>query len=57
VLVYLGEQGLRPGVRVRVVARAPLGGPLTVESAGRRLALAEALAETLYAEGADTLDT
>lgn len=31
ILRYLGEVGLRPGARVRVCEKAPLGGPLTVE--------------------------
>ncbi|MHB8433936.1 MAG: metal-dependent transcriptional regulator [Candidatus Tyrphobacter sp.] len=43
-LRYLGEIGLRPGVRVRIVEKAPLGGPVTVEVAGRQLAISLELA-------------
>lgn len=35
-LRYLGEVGLRPGAQVRVHAKAPLGGPMTVEVEKRR---------------------
>jgi DtxR family transcriptional regulator, Mn-dependent transcriptional regulator len=31
ILRYLGDVGLRPGAGVRVVEKAPLGGPMTVE--------------------------
>jgi DtxR family transcriptional regulator, Mn-dependent transcriptional regulator len=43
-LRYLGQVGLRPGVRVRVVEKAPLGGPVTIEIAGRRQAISLELA-------------
>lgn len=43
-LRYLGEVGLRPGVRVRVVEKAPLGGPMTIEIDGQRRAISLELA-------------
>ena len=65
VLVYLEEQGLRPGQKVTVVAHAPFGGPVTVSCDGHTVALAEELAGSLYAEpgaelepeGSGALDT
>ncbi len=55
-LRYLGEIGLRPGVRVRVVEKAPLGGPVTVEVAGRKLAISLELARmVLVTQGAAVL--
>jgi len=35
-LRYLGELGIRPGARVRIVERAPYGGPITVQVARAR---------------------
>jgi DtxR family Mn-dependent transcriptional regulator len=43
-LRYLGEVGLRPGAQVRVHAKAPLGGPLTVEVEKRNHAISLELA-------------
>jgi DtxR family transcriptional regulator, Mn-dependent transcriptional regulator len=43
-LRYLGEVGLRPGVAVRVVEKAPLGGPVTIEVEGKRRAISLELA-------------
>lgn len=43
-LRYLGEVGLRPGARVRIDAKAPLGGPLTVEIGKRKHAISLELA-------------
>jgi DtxR family Mn-dependent transcriptional regulator len=43
-LRYLGEVGLRPGARVRVHAKAPLGGPMTVEVEKHRHAISLELA-------------
>ncbi len=52
-LRYLGEIGLRPGVHVRVVEKAPLGGPVTVEVAGRQVAISLELARmVLVTQGA-----
>ena len=53
VLVYLEEQGLRPGETVTVLGRAPFGGPVTVTCGGKQLALAAELAGSLYAEAAE----
>jgi DtxR family Mn-dependent transcriptional regulator len=43
-LRYLGEVGLRPGVSVRVVEKAPLGGPITLEIGGAQRAISLELA-------------
>jgi DtxR family Mn-dependent transcriptional regulator len=43
-LSYLGSLGLRPGTTVRVVERAPFGGPLTMEIAGVRTAISRDVA-------------
>jgi DtxR family Mn-dependent transcriptional regulator len=43
-LRYLDELDLRPGVQVRVQARAPFGGPITVEVYGSRKIIAPSLA-------------
>jgi len=44
ILRYLDELDLRPGVEVRVKARAPFGGPITVEVYGSRKYVAPSLA-------------
>jgi DtxR family Mn-dependent transcriptional regulator len=49
-LRYLGEVGLRPGANVRVHAKAPLGGPMTVEVAERRHAISLELARMVLVE-------
>jgi DtxR family Mn-dependent transcriptional regulator len=43
-LRYLGDVGLRPGTQVRVHAKAPLGGPMTVEVGKERHAISLELA-------------
>ncbi len=43
-LRYLGELGLLPDTRVRVVEKAPLGGPVTIEVSGKRIAISLELA-------------
>lgn len=43
-LRYLGDVGLRPGANVRVHAKAPLGGPMTVEVEKRKHAISLELA-------------
>jgi DtxR family Mn-dependent transcriptional regulator len=43
-LRYLGEIGLRPGTHVRVTEKAPLGGPVTIEIAGKSVAVSLELA-------------
>jgi DtxR family transcriptional regulator, Mn-dependent transcriptional regulator len=50
-LRYLGEVGLRPGVRVRVIEKAPLGGPVTIEIDGRRQAISLELARMVMVSG------
>jgi DtxR family Mn-dependent transcriptional regulator len=49
-LRYLAELGMRPGTTVHLVARAPFGGPLTVEVGGRSHAIGEALAAQVNVE-------
>ncbi|MGH7727223.1 MAG: metal-dependent transcriptional regulator [Vulcanimicrobiaceae bacterium] len=44
ILRYLGEIGLRPGAQVRVVEKAPLGGPVTVAIGERSHAISLELA-------------
>ncbi|MGH7708019.1 MAG: metal-dependent transcriptional regulator [Vulcanimicrobiaceae bacterium] len=44
ILRYLAEVGLRPGARVVVFAKAPLGGPVTVEIGSARHAISLELA-------------
>lgn len=44
ILRYLGEVGLRPGAPVRIVEKAPLGGPVTVEVGETRHAISLELA-------------
>lgn len=44
ILRYLGEIGLRPGARVRVIDKAPLGGPVTVQVGDVRHAISLELA-------------
>ena len=43
-LRYLGEVGLRPGAGVRVVSKAPLGGPMTIAVQDREHAISLELA-------------
>lgn len=53
ILRYLGEIGMRPGAGVRIVEKAPLGGPVTVEIAGKRHAISLELARmVMVADGA-----
>lgn len=44
ILRYLGEIGLRPGAHVRIVEKAPLGGPVTIEIGKQRHAISLELA-------------
>ncbi|MEO6835574.1 MAG: metal-dependent transcriptional regulator [Candidatus Tumulicola sp.] len=44
ILRYLGEVGLRPGARVCIVEKAPLGGPVTIEIGDARHAISLELA-------------
>jgi DtxR family Mn-dependent transcriptional regulator len=43
-LRYLGEIGLRPGAVVQVIEKAPLGGPVTVQVAGKSTTISLELA-------------
>ena len=52
ILRYLGEIGLRPGVEVRLVQRAPLGGPLTIDVGGARHAISLELARMVMVSAA-----
>lgn len=47
-LRYLGSLGLYPGATVKVIARTPFDGPLTLEVDGRRQILAHDLAQLLF---------
>jgi DtxR family Mn-dependent transcriptional regulator len=47
ILRYLGQIGLRPGARVRVHEKAPLGGPLTIEVDDRKHAISLELARMI----------
>ena len=44
ILRYLAEIGLRPGVEITLVQKAPLGGPLTIAIDGKRHAISLELA-------------
>jgi DtxR family transcriptional regulator, Mn-dependent transcriptional regulator len=50
-LRYLGSIGIRPGARLQVVARGPVGGPLFVEiDGGSPVALSKEVAEAIWVE-------
>lgn len=51
ILRYLGDVGLRPGARVRVHEKAPLGGPLTVEVEKQKHAISLELARMVVVAG------
>ncbi|CAN5262252.1 metal-dependent transcriptional regulator [soil metagenome] len=46
-LRYLGDLGIRPGVTLTVLERAPFGGPLWVDLGGQRLALGTQLLQLI----------
>jgi DtxR family Mn-dependent transcriptional regulator len=50
ILRYLGEVGLRPGARVCIVEKAPLGGPVTIEIGEERHAISLELARMVIVE-------
>lgn len=54
VLGYLGKVGLRPGAVVRVVAKEPFDGPLTIEIAGATRALGRDIARFVTVAVADS---
>jgi ferrous iron transport protein A len=43
----LAQRGIRPGARVRVQRKAPLGGPVMVEIQGSSVAIARTLAHRI----------
>jgi DtxR family Mn-dependent transcriptional regulator len=47
ILRYLGEVGLRPGAPVRILEKAPLGGPVTIEIGNERHAISLELARMI----------
>ena len=49
-LEYLNQMQLRPGARVTVCAEAPFDGPLTIDVAGERHAIARIMADMLLVE-------
>ncbi len=51
ILRYLGELGLRPGAKVEVVEKAPLGGPVTIGVDSRRHAISLELARKITVLG------
>ena len=52
-LRYLAELGVTPGTRVRVVARAPFEGPITLELPAGKCAVGPALASHILVEPAE----
>ena len=53
VLRYLDELGLRPGAEVLMMARAPFGGPITVEVDGAVRLIGPALAGQIMVGAAE----
>jgi len=47
-LRFLGDLGIRPGVRLRIIARAPFDGPLTVAVGRRRQVVGLGAARRVY---------
>jgi DtxR family Mn-dependent transcriptional regulator len=47
-LRYIASLGLRPGAIVTVTDRQPFGGPLTVDSSGKRLIIGRELSQVLF---------
>ena len=52
ILGYLGDLGLRPGAKAKVVETAPFQGPLTIEIDGIRTAIAREIAKLVTVEAA-----
>jgi len=44
------QMGIQPGDRVRVLRRAPFGGPLMIDNRGTRVAVGKQLAEKIRVE-------
>jgi DtxR family Mn-dependent transcriptional regulator len=54
ILRYLGDIGLRPGARVHVHAKAPLGGPMTVGVGKNSHAISLELARMVVVTGSES---
>jgi DtxR family Mn-dependent transcriptional regulator len=54
VLRYLDSIGVRPGVELRILGRAPFDGPLTIHVGGADHALGERLARQIFVASATT---
>lgn len=54
ILRYLGEMGLRPGAKVRIHGKAPLGGPITVEVGKASHAISLELARMVMVTGSES---
>ncbi|MGH2536273.1 MAG: metal-dependent transcriptional regulator [Candidatus Promineifilaceae bacterium] len=52
-LRYLAQLGLRPGARLKVVARAPFEGPLTVLVNGEEIVVGRRVAEAIWVSDSD----
>ncbi len=52
ILRYLGDVGMRPGAHLRVVQKAPLGGPVTIDVGGKRHAISLELAAMIMVTAA-----
>jgi DtxR family transcriptional regulator, Mn-dependent transcriptional regulator len=48
-LRYLGEIGLRPDAKIRLIEKAPLGGPVTIEIGAKRIPISLELARMVIA--------
>ena len=46
----LNQMGIQPGDRVRVLRRAPFGGPLVIDNRGTRVAVGRGMAEKIRVE-------
>jgi len=44
------QMGIQPGDRVRVLRRAPFGGPLVIDNRGTHVAVGKKLAEQIHVE-------
>ncbi len=44
------QMGIQPGDRVRVLRRAPFGGPMEIDNKGNRVAVGKQLAEKIRVE-------
>jgi ferrous iron transport protein A len=44
------QMGIQPGDRVRILRRAPFGGPLMIENQGAKVAVGKQLAEKIRVE-------